>query len=357
MKNTLLNRVLVTGASGFVGGHCVTELIAHGYEVRVAVRNPAGVQHLAGVSEVVHADLESDSGWADAAAGCNYVLHVASPLPLSAPEDENDVIRPAVDGTLRVLRASAASGTVKRVVVTSSTDAVRPAFSAHPDAKTLTEEDWADPAASHGYQKSKILAERAAWDFARADGGIELAVICPGMVLGPVQHAALSSSLEPVRRLLAREVPGVPRLGWATVDVRDLAVAQRLAMETPHAAGNRYICAGPHVWLRDIAKILSARYRVPTWPLPYAFLWAAGRFDPAIRGILDLVGQKECFSADKARRDLGWTTRPLSDTLFDTAASLFDYGLVKPEAAGQRSRLHAAHAPTIATAQKAASCR
>lgn len=326
---TMRERVLVTGASGFVGGHCVTELIAHGYEVRVAVRNPARVQHLAGVSEVVRADLESDSGWADAAAGCDYVLHVASPLPLTAPADENDLIRPAVDGTLRVLRASAASGTVKRVVVTSTTDAVGPAASAHPDAKTRTEEDWADPAASHGYIKSKVLAERAAWDFARAGGGIELTVINPGLVLGPVQHAALSSSLEPVRRLLAREVPGVPRLGWATVDVRDLAVAHRLAMETPHAAGNRYICAGPHVWLRDMAKILSARYRVPTWPLPYAFLWAAGRFDPAIRGILDLVGQEENYSADKARRDLGWTTRPLSDTLFDTAASLFDYGLVK----------------------------
>ena len=145
---TMRERVLVTGASGFVGGHCVTELIAHGYEVRVAVRNPAGVQHLAGVSEVVRADLESDSGWADAAAGCNYVLHVASPLPLTAPADENDLIRPAVDGTLRVLRASAASGTVKRVVVTSTTDAVGPAASAHPDAKTLTEADWADPAAS-----------------------------------------------------------------------------------------------------------------------------------------------------------------------------------------------------------------
>jgi nucleoside-diphosphate-sugar epimerase len=149
------------------------------------------------------------------------------------------------------------------------------------------------------------------------------------LVLGPVQQAAISSSLEPVRRLLAREVPGVPRLGFATVDVRDLAEAHRLAMETPHAAGNRYICAGPHVWLRDMAKILSARYRVPTRPLPYALLWAAGRFDPAIRGILDLVGQEENYSADKARRDLGWTTRPLSDTLFDTAASLFDYGLVK----------------------------
>jgi nucleoside-diphosphate-sugar epimerase len=322
-------RVLITGASGFVGGHCVSELTAHGYEVRAAVRDPARVRHLAGACEVVRADLDADSGWADAAAGCRYVLHVASPLPLSAPADENDLIRPAVDGTLRVLRASAASGTVKRVVVTSSTDAVGPAAPAHRDAGPRTEQDWADPAAAHGYVKSKVLAERAAWDFARADGGIELAVINPGLVLGPVQHAAVSTSLEPLRRLLARQVPGVPRLGWATVDVRDLAAAHRLAMETPHAAGNRYICAGPHAWLRDMAKILSARYRVPTRPLPYAFLWAAGRFDPAIREILDLVGQQENYSADKARRDLGWTTRPLPDTLFDTAASLFDYGLVK----------------------------
>jgi nucleoside-diphosphate-sugar epimerase len=258
------------------------------------------------------------------------VLHVASPLPLTAPADENDLIRPAVEGTLRVLRAAAASGSVKRVVLTSTTDAVGHAAAAGPDAKPRTEEDWADPAASHGYIKSKTLAERAAWDFARADGGIELAVINPGLVLGPVQHAAISTSLEPVRRLLAREVPGVPRLGWATVDVRDLAVAHRLAMETPHAAGNRYICAGPHVWLRDMAKILSARYRVPTRPLPYALMWAAGRFDPAIRGILDLIGEEENFTAAKARRDLGWTTRPLPGTLFDTAASLFDYGLVKP---------------------------
>lgn len=322
-------RVLVTGASGFIAGHCVAELVSHGYTVRGVARDPSRASHLAGIAELVTADLESDDGWDAAAAGCDYVLHVASPLPLSAPADENDLIRPAVDGTLRVLRASAASGTVKRVVVTSSTDAVGHAAPAHPGAKTHTEEDWADPAASPAYVKSKIFAERAAWDFARADGGIELAVINPGLVLGPVQRASAGTSLEPVRRLLAREVPGVPRLGWATVDVRDLAAAHRLAMETPHAAGNRYICAGPHVWLRDMAKILSARYRVPTRPLPYPLLWAAGRFDPAIREILDLVGQEENYSAGKARRDLGWTTRPLSETLFDTAASLFDHGLVK----------------------------
>ncbi|MGH3171299.1 MAG: NAD-dependent epimerase/dehydratase family protein [Trebonia sp.] len=228
-----------------------------------------------------------------------------------------------------MLRASAASGSVKRVVVTSSLAAVRPASPARADVRTLTEDDRADAAASDdAYQKSKTLAERAAWDFARADGGIELAVINPGMVLGPVQAKAFSSSLEPVRRLLAREIPGAPRLGWAIVDVRDLAVAHRLAMEIPEAAGNRYICAGPHVWVRDMAKILAARYRVPTRPHPYAALWAAGRFDPAIRGILSWVGQRELASADKARRELGWTMRPLEETLFDTAASLIEHGVV-----------------------------
>lgn len=322
-------KVLVTGASGFIAGHCITELASHGYDVRATARDPAKAAHLSGIADLVAADLACDDGWARAVDGCTYVMHVASPFPLDDPADEQELIRPAVDGTLRVLRASAASGTVKRVVVTSSLAAVRPAGTARGDTRTLTEDDWADPDASDdAYQKSKTLAERAAWDFARDDGGIELTVINPGMTLGPVQHAALSTSLEPVRRLLARELPGAPRLGWAIVDVRDLAVAHRLAMESPQAAGNRYICAGPHVWVRDMARILATRYRVPTRRLPYWALWTAGRFDPAIRGILDWVGQQELASADKAKRELGWTMRPLEQSVLDTAESLIEHGLV-----------------------------
>lgn len=325
--------VLVTGASGFIGGHCIAELAGHGYAVRGTARDPAKAAHLSGIADLVTADLGSDDGWAEAVEGCTYVLHVASPFPIDDPADHDDLIRPAVDGTLRVLRASAKSGTVKRVVVTSSLTAMRPPGIARREVRTLREDDWADPAASDdAYQKSKTLAERAAWDFAREDGGIELAVINPGLTIGPVQHAAVGTSLEPVRRLLAREIPGAPRLGWAIVDVRDLASAHRLAMETPEAAGNRYICAGPHVWVRDMAKILATRYRVPTRPLPYWALWAVGRFDPDIRGILDSVGQQEVASADKARRELGWTMRPLEESLFDTAASLIDHGLVSASA-------------------------
>jgi len=320
--------VLVTGASGFVAGHCVAELASRGYAVRGTVRRPGSAAHLAGLAELVVADLESDAGWAEAVAGCRYVLHVASPFPLADPKDPADLVRPAVEGTLRVLRASAASGTVRRVVLTSSMAAVRPG---RPGAeKTLTEDDWCDPdACDDAYQKSKAAAERTAWDFITSEGGgLELAVINPALVLGPVTHAASGTSLEPVRRLLAREVPGVPRLGWATVDVRDLAVAHRLAMESAGAAGNRYICAGPHVWMSDMAKILATKYRVPTRPVPSWVVCLLARFDPAIRDVLGDWGVRELASADKARRDLGWTMRPLEETVLDTAAALIEHHVV-----------------------------
>jgi dihydroflavonol-4-reductase len=320
------DRILVTGASGFIAGHCVSELAGQGYTVRGTVRDPGKAAHLADIAELVYADLESDDGWAEAVADCDYVLHVASPFPLSDPADENDLIRPAVQGTLRVLGASAKSGTVKRVLVTSSLAAI---VGDRPAGKTLTEADWTDPAASRDpYQKSKTLAEQAAWEFARADGRLELTVINPGLVLGPVQHAAASTSLEAVRRLLARNVPGVPRLGAAVVDVRDLAVAHRLAMELPVAAGQRYICAGPHVWMSDMARVLATRYRVPTRPVPYWLLWVVARFDAEIRSVLDSIGKQETVSADKAKRELRWTMRPIEETLLDTAASLFGNQLV-----------------------------
>jgi nucleoside-diphosphate-sugar epimerase len=318
-------QVLVTGASGFIAGHCIADLAGHGYAVRGTVRDPARAAHLDGLAELVTADLESEAGWAEAVAGCDYVLHVASPFPLEDPADEEELIRPAVQGTLRVLRACAASGTVRRVVLTSSVAAVRPAYTG--DAP-LTEADWAAADGNDPYQKSKTLAERAAWDFVREQGRPELVVINPGLVLGPVQHAAAGTSLEPIRRLLARDIPGVPRLGWAIVDVRDVAAAHRLAIEHPAAAGHRYICAGPHVWMRDMAAILATRYRVPTRPAPYWLLWIAARFDAEIRGVLDAIGDQEIVSADKARRELGWTMRSLEDTVLDTAASLIDHHCV-----------------------------
>jgi dihydroflavonol-4-reductase len=332
--------VLVTGATGFIAGHCVEELIAHGYAVRATVRDlsTARVGHLralaqrsGGSLELVEARLDADAGWAAAVDGCRSVWHLASPNPPAVPKDESELIRPAVDGTLRVLRAAAASGTVRRVVLTSSIDAIRYGHD-RADDRVCTEADWSDVDRCGPYPRSKVYAERAAWDLVR-DERLELVTVNPGLVLGPLPYAQRTTSVEVVRLLLARAMPAVPRLGFAVVDVRDVATAHRLAMETPAAAGNRYICAGEQLWMGDIAALLAAEFgprgfRVPTRPMPYWLMWAAARFDPTLRLALGLVGVPASVSAAKAERELGWTTRPAKESIVDTADSLLRHGLV-----------------------------
>jgi dihydroflavonol-4-reductase len=337
-------KVLVTGATGFIAGHCVEELLAHGYAVRGTVRNlkTADVAHLRAIAdrtggslEFVEARLDADEGWAEAVDGCAYVWHLASPNPPEAPRHEDEVIRPAVDGTLRVLRAAAAAGTVRRVVLTSSIDAVR--FGPERSDRTRTEADWSTVDGAAPYPKSKVCAERAAWAFAR-EHGLELVTVNPGLVLGPLLRAERTTSVEVVRLLLTRGMPAVPRLGFAVVDVRDVAAAHRLAMEVPEAAGNRYICAGEHMWLGEIAELLADRYgRVPTRRLPYPLMWLAARFDRTLRLALPYVGVPALVSADKAKRELGWSTRPARRSIVDTAESLIGFGL-----AGNRHALSGA---------------
>lgn len=330
--------VLVTGATGFIAGHCIEELLTHGYAVRGTVRDPAtaDVAHLhalaqrtGGSLELVAARLDDDAGWAEAVDGCTYVWHVASPNPPAVPEDAGDLIRPAVDGTLRVLRAAAASTTVRRVVLTSSTDAIT---HGHPDSRVHTEADWSDPDRSGPYPRSKLYAERAAWDFV-ADHALELVTMNPGLVLGPVQHAHRTTSMEVIRKLLSREMPAVPHIGFSVVDVRDVAIAHRLAMETSEAAGNRYILAGEHLWMGDMAAVLAAEfvprgYQVPTRRLPYWLMWMIARFDKAIGLALSLVGQQQLVTAGKAVAELGWGTRPAPQSITDSAESLLHYGVV-----------------------------
>lgn len=338
-------QVTVTGATGFVAGHVIAELLEHGYAVRATVRDLAATgkrTHLAeaarrigGELEFARADLDGDDGWAAAVAGSAAVLHVASPFPSTPPDDERELIDTAVEGTLRVLRACAAAGTVRRVVLTSSIAAI--AYG-HAEDALRTEADWTVVERSPAYQKSKTLAERAAWDFvAKLPAGerFELVVVNPGMVLGPLLSAATSTSHEPVRRLLAGDVPGTPQVGWAPVDVRDLAVAHRLALETPEAAGNRYICAGEHLWMADIARILAEEYgprgfRVPTRRLPDWLVRCVALFDKGVRLTVPTLGRTESLSAGKAQRELGWTMRPVRETVLDTAESLLQHGIVAP---------------------------
>jgi nucleoside-diphosphate-sugar epimerase len=349
----------VTGASGFIAGHCVLSLLEEGYPVRGTVRSlrdEAKLRHLRGLTgkdgarlELVEAELTRDAGWAEAVAGCRYVLHVASPFPASLPNDEAELIAPAVEGTRRVLAACAATGGgVARVVLTSSLAAIAYGHETHGE-RVLTEEVWSDPDRCEPYQKSKTLAERAAWDFVAAlpaTQRFELAVINPGFVLGPLLSDVGGTSAELIKRLLNRGMPACPRVGFAVVDVRDVARAHVLAMETPAAAGNRYIAAGDHMWMEEMAQILAGEfnrygYRVPTGRLPYWVLWLVARFDKTIRLTLASVGKRELVSHDKACRELGWSTRAPEETLIDMGYSAIELGLA-PDKIGREAREHRA---------------
>jgi nucleoside-diphosphate-sugar epimerase len=341
--------VLVTGASGFIAGHCIRELLAHGYRVRGTVRSTRDepkVRHLRrlGPLELVETDLLRDDGWPQAVEGCTHVLHVASPFPSTLPRDEAELVTPAVEGTRRVLDACArTNGAVRRVVVTSSLAAI---VYGHGDThgRVFTEADWSRAERCAPYQKSKTLAERAAWDFVAAlnpPQRFELTVINPGFVVGPLLGGVSGTSAELVRKLLLREVPACPRLGWAMVDVRDVARAERLALESPAAAGERYIVAGDHVWMQDAARVLAERYRplgyrVPTGTLPYWALWVIARFDRTMRMTLAYIDHRELVSAAKARTELGLTLRPAQESLLDMAESLIEQGVV-PRPAERRA--------------------
>ncbi|MCW2914256.1 MAG: cinnamoyl-CoA reductase [Actinomycetia bacterium] len=333
------SKVLVTGATGFIAGHCINELLRHGYAVRGTVRNlktadiahlQAIAQHTGGSLEFVEASLDADAGWTQAVDGCSDVWHLASPVPANVPKDENELIRPAVDGTLRVLRAAAAGGTVRRVVMTSSTDAI--VYGHRQADQVRTEADWSNVEQADPYPKSKVYAEKAAWEFV-ADQPLELVTISPGLVLGPLLRQEQKTSMEVVRMLLAHQVPAVPRLSFAVVDVRDVATAHRLAMETPKAAGNRYICADESMWMGDIAAVLRAEfgprgYRLPTRTLPYWLMWISARFDKTIRMALSNYGVPVLVSADKAKQELGWTPRPAKESIMAAGESLIQYGIV-----------------------------
>ncbi len=259
------------------------------------------------------------------------MLHVASPIPFRAPRREDEVVRPAVDGTTRVLTAAARAG-VKRVVCTSSVDVItRNSATA---ARRRTEADWSELAECNAYAKSKLLAERRARELA-ADYGFELAVVHPGAIIGPPLRVKKESTTEMVRRMLAGEMPAIPPLDLAFTDVRDLADAHRLALEVPRAKGNRYICVNGHLPMPGIAAILKEEYgprgyTVSTRPLPAWILRAAAPFSGEARLGTGMLGIKHDVTAAKAMRELGWIPRPLRESVIDTAESLISAGIVRP---------------------------
>ncbi len=336
--------VLVTGGSGFIGAHCILQLLDAGYRVRTTVRSltrEAGVRAMlqAGGAEpgetlsFAATDLMSDAGWPEAVAGCDYVLHVASPFPASVPKHEDELIVPAREGALRVLRAARDAG-VKRVVLTSSFAAI--GYGTKHTDRPFSEESWTDPNGGGvgAYVKSKTLAERAAWDFiAREGGALELSVVNPVGVFGPVLGPDYSTSIQIVQRLMDGAMPGCPRLSFGIVDVRDVADLHLRAMTNPAARGERFLAvAGDFVTIQEIAQVLKARMgdrarRVPTRVLPDWMVRLVSLFDSSVALIVPELGKFKNATNEKARRVLGWSPRSNEDAIVATAESLVGLGL------------------------------
>jgi nucleoside-diphosphate-sugar epimerase len=342
-----MSTVLVTGGSGFIGSHCILQLLAAGHQVRTTVRNLAREADVRAMLKIggtepgdrlsfAAADLERDAGWREAVTGCEHVLHVASPFPPGIPKHEDDLIVPAREGALRVLRAARDAG-VARVVLTSSFAAI--GYGHPPQEAPFDETDWTDLSGAdvRAYVKSKTLAERAAWDFISKDGALQLAVVNPVGVFGPVFGPDYSTSILIVQRLMDGALPGSPRIYFGVVDVRDVADLHLRAMTNPAANGERFLAvAGDFVSMRDIARILKSRMgaaakRVPTLQLPDWVVRLAALRDSAVGQIVPELGKKKNATNEKAKRTLGWRPRSNEEAVVATAESLVRLGLLKAQ--------------------------
>lgn len=333
--------ILVTGGSGYIAGYLIRQLAAEGWKINTTVRSlgrEAEVRATLGVPgaslRFFAADLTDDAGWAEAVAGCSHVAHVASPFPMGAVRHEDDLIVPARDGALRALRFAAEAG-VRRFVLTSSVAAV--AYGHGDVDRPYTETDWTDVNAPgvNAYAKSKTIAERAARDWVAANGGgMEFCSINPSAVLGPVLSDDFSTSIEFVKRMMDGSMPGIPRLGFAVVDVRDLADIHVRALNAPAVANERFIAAGPFMMMQEVGQLLRARLgvqarKVPLRGIPDFVVRLMGVFDPSIRQVVGELGRIRAVDSGHALAALGWKTRDAGESILDTARSLLERGIVK----------------------------
>lgn len=332
--------ILVTGASGFVALHLVHLLLRHGHRVRGTLRDPSRASSLcesitkAGLdtarAEFVKADLNHDEGWREALENVEFAFHVASPVPQRPARDDSELVTPAREGTLRVLRAARTAG-VRRVVLTSSVSAIMQGH-ARDGKEVLSEDDWSIvderiPA----YDKSKTLAERAAWEFLadmREQAPFELVAINPGFILGPALDSDHGTSNELVRKLITRAVPGLPDLFFPIIHVQDVAELHWRAMCAPGASGLRLCCALPAMSSPEIADVLErAGYRVPRRRIPDWMIRLVGLFDRQVAVILPELGKRDNFDCSRVRSVLGWNPRSAESAILDAARSLVSYGL------------------------------
>ncbi len=333
--------VLITGISGFIAKHTAVEFLNAGYKVRGTVRSKAKgekvIETIAKYAdgakvEIFEADLSSDAGWDEAVKDCDCVAHIASPFPLNQPKDENELIKPAVDGTLRVLRAAKKAG-VKRFVQTSSLVAVM--FGHGHDKLNFNEDDWSNlnGPGMNPYNKSKTLAEKAGRDFIAAEGGnMHYSTINPGLVMGPSLDEEIGTSLELVQMFLAGKYPGAPKLKMPVVDVRDIAKMHLLAMETDEPSGGRYAGVSEMSWMMEISTALrnglgDGAKKVPKFELPNFMLKLVGLFGPAAKSIIPELGIDRGFDNSRTKKALGVEFIPMEEAAVASGKSLIEHGL------------------------------
>ncbi|PTB62676.1 NAD(P)-binding protein [Trichoderma citrinoviride] len=339
-----MSTILVTGGSGFVASHLILKLLNDGHTIRATLRSLSKEQYVRSALQKAGAvnldrlsfhatDLTEDRGWAEAIQGCSFVHHVASPLPAQEVKDENDLIVPAREGTLRVLKA-ARDAHVKRVIFTSSFAAI--GFGYKDRQEPFTEADWSLLDGLPAYHKSKALAEKAAWEFIEAEGGdLELSVINPVGIFGPILGNDMSASIDLIKKLMDGSISRCPKTYFNVVDVRDLADLHIQAMLDPAAKNERFIasCDGKPLALIDVARIISQgraerAKKVPTAELPSWVVRLAAIFSPAARQMVPVLDVIRPLNNEKAKKVLGWTPRSVRDTIIDTVDSLVDHGMV-----------------------------
>jgi nucleoside-diphosphate-sugar epimerase len=340
--------ILVTGASGFVAKHVIGELLRAGYRVRGTVRNRTKIRSIQAAMdllapgtedrlEIVEADLLDDAGWAHAMEDATAVMHVATVIVAEEPKDPATVIRPAVEGTERVLRFAHAEG-IKRVIMTSSIATVGYGLGHEKGRRTYTETDFTDLTGMRrpwAYCIGKTRAEQAAWAFASGKG-MQLTTIHPGAILGPASDPETSISLSLVGGLLDGSTPAMPRIGFAISDVRDVAAMHLAALEHPDSIGQRYLCTGPYQRFEDVAAILRQSYpdhpvtlkTVPDW-----LMRILGRLGGPVRQIINDIGNEKHFDGSKGERLLGRPYHTPEEAVLGAAESLLRFGLVKPKTA------------------------
>ncbi|MFT4798531.1 MAG: dihydroflavonol-4-reductase [Candidatus Azotimanducaceae bacterium] len=336
-----MTKVLITGASGFIGSHTVLEFLNNGYEVRGTIRNLAKTddlktmlakhtEHIENL-EFVAATLTEADGWTDAVAGCDGVIHIASPVPVEQPKDPEELIKPAREGALNVLKAAQAAG-IKRVVLTSSVAAV--SGNSKGDSAPHTADDWTDinhPTANP-YAMSKTLAEQAAWDFVKQHDSMELVTIQPAMVLGPALEADYGSSLEVIYVLMTGKYPMLPHMGFGIVDVRDVAHLHRIGFEHADAAGQRLLCTNGFRWFKDVSAHIASEFpafakKLSSRELPNFVIKILALFDPVMAFTVKSLGKQVVYDCSPAKA-LGWKPRSPEDAIKDGAKSLVDLGVV-----------------------------